>query len=77
MNLADGNDVVISGDVRFLSISIRNVAEKQGGQDAKRSSLGYHYDKPTRAHIRYPETRNTKISDSGRKIFQPSRISWS
>ena len=31
----------------------------------------------TRASISTPDTRNTQNSDSGRKIFQPSRISWS
>jgi hypothetical protein len=27
--------------------------------------------------ISHPDTRNTQISDIGRKIFQPSRMSWS
>ena len=37
----------------------------------------HHGSSPSRWSIRYPETRNTQISEMGRKIFQPSRISWS
>ena len=28
-------------------------------------------------HIRYPLTTTTKLSETGRNTFQPSRISWS
>ncbi len=36
-----------------------------------------HAPNPTRVHIRYPDTSTTNTRLSGRKIFQPSRISWS
>src|SRR3546814_9430965 len=35
-----------------------------------------HDAPPKRVSMRKPDTRNTQKSESGRKTFQPSRISW-
>ena len=62
-----------AGELRPAKYGWRRAIGCRQREDGKR----YHGSIPSRASIRYPETRNTQISEMGRKIFHPSRISWS
>ena len=69
----------IGGDAHMaqnqtLTKLLRRHATNAGRLQCKKNQRQHH---EYFVSMRKPETRNTQNSDSGRKTFQPSRISWS
>src|SRR3546814_6564493 len=76
MRISDWSSDVCSSDL-FEEIFQRQPMSRDELYEEKGLDCLDHDAPPKRVSMRKPDTRNTQKSESGRKTFQPSRISWS